>query len=297
MMRFEFGWNHGNFSTPRVLLTIGLVLSLFFLGNLILILAYPKALGAPTMEDLVAYFGNEKLFILEMLPFLLGLIGFFIAIKWIHKSDWKHWFTARAQVDVKRVVIAFFSWSLLIVIPTLIELLIYPDRYTWNFKAGPFFLTVLLLLVFLPFQVLFEELMFRSFIFQGLTKRTNSVWFAVGMSGIMFGLMHLGNPEVLAHGYWLLWIYITLGVALGFFTMMNQGLEVAFGFHLANNLITGLLVTSSDQAFQTNALLKMESLHVDIGSFLWLFVSLVVFYLFMARQFSWSPWREKANNE
>jgi len=139
MMSFEFGWNHGNFSTPRVLLTIGLVLSLFFLGNLILILAYPKALGAPTMEDLVAYFGNEKLFILEMLPFLLGLIGFFIAIKWIHKSDWKHWVTARAQVDVKRVVIAFFSWSLLIVIPTLIELLIYPDRYTWNFKAGPFF--------------------------------------------------------------------------------------------------------------------------------------------------------------
>jgi len=113
----------------------------------------------------------------------------------------------------------------------------------------------------------------------------------------MFGLMHLGNPEVLAHGYWLLWIYITLGVALGFFTMMNQGLEVAFGFHLANNLITGLLVTSSDQAFQTNALLKMESLHVDIGSFLWLFVSLVVFYLFMARQFRWNPWRYKANNE
>lgn len=297
MMRFEFGWNHGSFNTPRVLLTIALVLSLFFLGNLILIFAYPKALGAPTMEGLVAYFGNEKLFILEMLPFLFGLIGFFIAIKWIHKSNWKQWLTARAQIDVKRVVIAFFSWSLLIVIPTLIELLIYPDRYTWNFKAGPFFLTFLLLLVFLPFQVLFEELMFRGFIFQGLTKRTNSVWFAMVMSGIMFGLMHLGNPEVLAHGYWLLGIYITLGVALGFFTMLNQGLEVAFGFHLANNLITGLLVTSSDQAFQTNALLKMESLHVDFGSFLWLFVSLVVFYAVMARKLSWSPWRYKANNE
>ena len=139
MMRFEFGWNHGNFSTPRVLLTIGLVLSLFFLGNLILILAYPKALGAPTMEDLVAYFGNEKLFILEMLPFLLGLIGFFIAIKWIHKSDWKHWVTARAQVDVKRVVIAFFSWSLLIVIPTLLNCLSILIAILGILKRGHFF--------------------------------------------------------------------------------------------------------------------------------------------------------------
>jgi membrane protease YdiL (CAAX protease family) len=112
----------------------------------------------------------------------------------------------------------------------------------------------------------------------------------------MFGLMHIGNPEVTAQGYWLLGIYITLGIALSLIAFLDQGIEIPFGFHLANNFVTGILVTSSDQAFQTKALLKMDSLDFTVASFAWLLVSLAIFLLVVSRRFRWKELRVKRNN-
>jgi membrane protease YdiL (CAAX protease family) len=171
-----------------------------------------------------------------------------------------------------------------------------PSKYSYNFDLNSFVLMCVLLIVCLPFQVLLEEVLFRSFIFQGLMKRTKSAALAVLLSGVMFGLMHMGNPEVKTHGSILLVSYVTLGIVMSLMAFLDQGIEVPFGFHLANNFITAILVTSSDQAFQTPALLSMKSLDVSVSSFAWLFASLLVFMGLASVCFGWHKIRVNRNN-
>src|SRR5690554_7784922 len=48
--------------------------------------------------------------------------------------------------------------------------------------------------------------------------------------------------------------YIGCGFLLGIMTLMDDGLELALGFHAANNLIGALIVTSDAAVFQTDAI-------------------------------------------
>ena len=295
MRKFESAWDNGDFSFAKVFLTLLLVFGAFILGNMPLMLLYPSDRGQ-TMVDLVAYFGFSSLFLLQMIPFVLGLLGLVTSAKYVHKTSPLAWFTSRNKIDINRIVFSFFLWALLVIIPTIIDWLLFPSTYTVQSDFLPFLETFFLLAVCLPFQVLFEELLFRGFIFQGLAKRTKSAIFAVIVSGIMFGMMHIGNPEVRSEGFGLLGIYITLGVSISLMAWLDQGIEIAFGFHLANNFITGILVTSEDQAFQTHALLKMESLNLSFGSILILLLSILIFFVVCYKRFHWGSWFSLRNN-
>ena len=79
---------------------------------------------------------------------------------------------------------------------------------------------------------------------QGLGLVMRNAWFPLLFTSITFGLMHIANPEVEKLGYSLLIYYIGTGLFLGITTLMDDGLELALGFHTANNLFTALLVTS-----------------------------------------------------
>jgi len=231
-----------------------------------------------------------------MIPFFVGIVAFVISARFIHKTSVRSWISARPTIDGRRLLFSFGLWALLIIVPTMIDWYRYPTKYEFQAIDFQFFTSFTLLAICLPFQVFFEELMFRAFIFQGITKRTKSVFIAVLLSGVMFGLMNIGNPEVSAHGYGLLGIYIALGVSISLMAFLDQGLEIAFGFHLANNFITGILVTSADQAFQTHALLKMESLNLSLGSILMLLLSILIFFVVCYKRFQWGSWFSLRNN-
>lgn len=295
MRRFEHAWDAGDFSALKVFLTLLLVLGGFLLGNFPLNMLYPSD-GGRTMSDLVSFFGFKTLFILQMIPFFVGIVAFVISARFIHKTSIRSWISARPTIDGRRLLFSFGLWALLIIVPIMIDWYRYPTKYEFQAIDFQFFTSFTLLAICLPFQVFFEELMFRAFIFQGITKRTKSVFIAVLLSGVMFGLMHIGNPEVSAHGYGLLGIYIALGISISLMAFLDQGLEIAFGFHLANNFITGILVTSSDQAFQTHALLKVDSLDVSFASTSVLLLSLLLFLLICYRRFQWRQVFANRNN-
>ena len=79
---------------------------------------------------------------------------------------------------------------------------------------------------------------------------------------------------------------------------MDEGIELAIGFHAANNLFTALLVTSSWTAFQT------ESILIDISEpslGIELVLSLVVLYplflFIMSNKYAWSQWKSKLTSK
>ena len=88
--------------------------------------------------------------------------------------------------------------------------------------------------------------------------------------------------------------YVGTGLFLGILTLMDEGIELALGFHAANNIMTALFVTSSWTVFQT------ESILIDISeptlggeTFFSLFILYPGFIFLMSKKFDWSGWKSK----
>ena len=65
---------------------------------------------------------------------------------------------------------------------------------------------------------------------------TRNRWLPLVITSVFFGLFHSTNPEVAEMGFSVMIFYIGTGLLLGIMTLMDDGLELALGFHLGNNL-------------------------------------------------------------
>jgi membrane protease YdiL (CAAX protease family) len=129
---------------------------------------------------------------------------------------------------------------------------------------------------------------------QGFANLARNKWFPLVMTSGIFGLMHLINPEVTKMGHGIMIFYIGTGLFLGIITLMDEGMELALGFHAANNLIGALLVTSDWSAFQTHSILKDVS-EPTFGFDVILPVILIypILLIIFGRKYNWSNWKEK----
>ena len=129
---------------------------------------------------------------------------------------------------------------------------------------------------------------------QGLALVTKSRLLSFLLPAILFGLMHMANPEVVKIGPIIMIYYIGTGLFLGILTIMDEGLELALGFHAANNLIGALLVTADWTAFQTHSILKDVS--EPSGSFeiiLPIFVIFPILLFIFSKIYKWKNWKQK----
>ncbi|MEX0361926.1 MAG: CPBP family glutamic-type intramembrane protease, partial [Allomuricauda sp.] len=114
------------------------------------------------------------------------------------------------------------------------------------------------------------------------------------ITSVLFGVMHAANPEVEKLGMGIMVYYIGTGLFLGILTLMDEGLELALGFHAANNLITALLVTADWTAFQTNSIYKDISDPVmGYDVLVPIFVVFPLLLWFFGKKYKWTNWKDK----
>ena len=237
---------------------------------------------------------NLSLFLL-LLSFAIGLVVVFLVVKYIHKQTLRSLTTSRAKIDWSRFWFAFLIWGVTTACFILLEYYSSPENYTFNFKPIPFLILVLISVVFIPLQTSFEEYLFRGYLMQGLGVLAKNRWVPLIFTSTIFGLLHIANPEIDKLGYVLLVHYIGTGFLLGIMTLMDEGLELALGFHAANNLIAALLLTADWTAFQTHSILKdisdPEMSNVEV--FFPVFVIYPIILIVFAKKYNWSNWKEK----
>lgn len=238
---------------------------------------------------------NLNLFLM-LLSFAIGLVGIFIAIKALHKQTITHLTTSRPKIDWKRVFFAFFFWGILSSGLTLLDYFMSPDDYVVNFKLGPFLILCVIAIIMVPLQTSFEEYLFRGYLMQGIGVLTKTKWVPLITTSLIFGLLHIANPEVKQLGYVIMVYYIGTGLFLGIMTLMDEGMELALGFHAANNLFTALLVTADWTAFQTHSILKDMSNPTEAGFidvFLPVFVMFPILLFIFSKKYKWTNWKDK----
>lgn len=290
---FHEGW--------RYFLGIFIVFILWqFIGGLPLIAALlikSDSLAIFASGDLGTFskvLGSNLFLFLMLLSFAIGLFFLFLFIKFFHKQSITSFTTSRPKVDWKRVFFSFLIWGFLSAAFVFIDILLEPQDYQWNFELIPFLILFLIALLMIPIQTSMEEYYIRGYMMQGIGLVAKNRWIPLLSTSLIFGLMHLFNPEVSKLGYGILVFYIGTGFLLGIMTLMDEGLELALGFHAANNLITALLVTADWTAFQTNSLYRDVS-DPTLG---WdVFIPVLVIYpillYLLAKKYKWTNWKDK----
>lgn len=234
-------------------------------------------------------------FLIEMLiPFIVGLALLFLWVKFIHKQTLTSLTTSRQKIDWKRVFFAFALWSTITIVITGIDILVAPQDYILNFRWEPFLYLVIIALLLIPIQTSFEEYLFRGYMMQGIGIMARNRWVPLFITSVLFGLMHLGNPEVGKLGYGIMIYYIGTGFFLGIMTLMDEGLELALGFHASNNLVTALLITADSTAFQVDAIYKNVA-EPDLGfdAFLPVFVVFPILLYVFSKKYQWKNWKQR----
>ncbi len=238
---------------------------------------------------------NLNLFLM-LLGFGGMLLGVFISAKLLHKNSIRELTTSRKKIDWSRVFYSFAIWGLITVPLILIDTtFISPENYQWNFNFNSFIILFAIVIVFIPIQTSAEEYLFRGYLMQGIGVISGNRWLPLLFTSVAFGLMHYANPEIDKLGNMVYVFYIGSGLFAGIMTLMDEGMELALGWHAANNTFAALLVTADWTALQTHSIYKdisdPQTLPVDEVIVPVLFFGVVL--LIFSRKYGWSDWRGK----
>lgn len=284
----------------KYLLGLAIIITASFLGQmpmLGLILfqtlfsgkTYPK-----TDTELLHFFEpNLNLFLL-LFSYVVVLVGIYFIVRSLHHQKFLSIVTVRKQVDWKRVLFSFSIWSVFVVASTLVTYYLNPSDFENNFQPIPFLILFIIAILLVPIQTSVEELVFRGYLMQGFGNLAKNKWIPLVTTSVIFGLLHIFNPEVSKLGNIIMVYYIGTGLLLGIMTLMDDGMELALGFHAANNLISALLITSDWSAFQTYSIFKDVS-EPEAG-FDIIFPVVVIYPMLLAifgYKYNWSGWKEK----
>jgi len=242
-------------------------------------------------QDLFSKLPSNPTLFLILLPFAVVLPFIYLVVTRLHQRSFLSLITSRDRVDYKKILFSFFLWGTVSALMVIFDYMMSPEDYVWNFKPLTFLILLLISVVMIPLQTSMEELIFRGYLMQGFGVLFKNRWMPLLITSILFGLLHIWNPEIDKLGIHLIWYYISTGLFLGVITLMDEGIELALGFHAANNLVTALLVTASWTAFQTESLL-IDNSEPSLG--MELIFTLAVIYpllaLIFAKKYQWKNW-------
>ncbi len=236
---------------------------------------------------------NLTLFLM-LLSFAVGLLGLYLIVKYMHRQPFITLTTSRKKTDWGRIWFGFGLIAVTMIVVTAIDYYSNPEDYVWNFNLVPFLILAAIAIVMIPLQTSFEEYLFRGYLMQGIGVLAKNKWLPLVITSVIFGGLHLANPEVEKLGNIIMIYYIGTGFFLGIMTLMDEGMELALGFHAGNNLITALLVTTDWTVFQTHSILKdISEPSAGIDVIAPVLVLYPIFLAIMAWRYKWSGWGEK----
>ena len=246
------------------------------------------------MDEMTRKIGVNGTFVALICPHALLLLTVLFYNQFIQNNSLRILTTSRPKIDWNRIFFAFGLWSLFTIVTVVASYYFSPKDFVFNFNPEKFAVFAVLAILFIPLQTSFEEYLFRGHMLQGLGLATKMRWIPLLVTSFLFGIMHIANPEVDKLGYIIMFYYIGTGLFLGILTLMDEGLELALGFHAANNLVGALLITSDWTAFQTHSILKdISEPNAGFQIFVPILVIFPILLYIFAIKYKWTNWKEK----
>jgi uncharacterized protein len=219
-------------------------------------------------------------YIVLNLSMVLLLVCLVLAVRLEHKRPLFSLITPNWSIDWKKFGKSFGVFFGLVAFGTVVEYVLHPAAFQFNPNASRVLMFAPVVLILTPIQTTTEELLFRGYLLQmtGLLTRNRGV--LVVISGALFVLPHLANPELEAGFLTVSLYYFACGCFLTLVTLKSNGLEMAMGIHAAINLFVALIVNYSKSALKSESI--FFSTEIDpVFSLISFCVGAIVFYLIM----------------
>lgn len=163
---------------------------------------------------------------------------------------------------------------------SLVEAILYPGRYVFTPDLNAYLPIAIASLILVPLQTTSEEFFFRGYLLQHAGLRIKNIVALGFLSGFLFTLPHLANPEVVESGALMLLFYFAIGAFLVVITLRDNGLELALGVHAGNNLFSTLFASYTNDVFQMPVLFSVTKFDMAYN-LITLFLGMLVFYILM----------------
>lgn len=214
---------------------------------------------------------EDVFLLLVLLPFAAGLVTLLAGVKLLHRrAPSSLVYGARGRVRWGRMAVAAAAWTALLALGDVVGYLADPANYTLVLDLEALLPILPVVVALIPLQIAFEELSLRGYLHQELSAATGAPWLGVAASTLLFGALHFFNPEVRAFGLpAMATYYLGVGLFLAVLSVLDDGLELALGVHLATNLYNVLLVNYAGSTLPTSSLVRTDD--VDVGLMLGLF--------------------------
>ena len=225
-----------------------------------------------------------------LITFVPLFLGTLFAYRFILGVKLRYLFSTTGRFRWWRVSLGFWVWVLLAGGPVVISIAGQSEAYRFSFDPLTFLPYFLVAIVLLPIQTTAEELFFRGWIIQWAAKRAGNILWLSTLSGVLFSVPHLVNPEAAGNILGAFFGYFSVGFALGWVTVRDRSLEVAIGAHMSNNLFAALIVGYEGGALPAEALYVTDAL--EWGSSNLISLLIVPLFILLTR-----PGRPKAKKE
>lgn len=274
-----------------LIVLLGAFLIMNFIGGIpLMIFMFKQTLQTGAIPDSNSLSASLNMnFFLMMFVFAVGLFATVLLIRVLHKRSFPETVNGTKKVRWGRCFFGFGIWFGLSLIYMAIGYYLEPEQYTFQLEWSTFIPLFFLVIIMVPLQTTYEELTFRGYLAQGVGAWTKSRWMVVVLPGILFGLMHVANPEVSEFGFWkMMPQYILFGLIWGLAAVLDDGIELPMGMHAAQNISGCLLMTHESSALQTPA---MFSVTIDDFNFIeetvvMLLTGIIVIIICM-RKYNW----------
>lgn len=213
--------------------------------------------------------------------FVFTSIGFLLSLNKLHRKPLTSVMTGFEKFRFKRFWFAFAIWGGLLLVTLVVSYLTDPSDLKLDFHPVGFVISFLMLFFLMPIQTGFEETFFRGYLVQGLSMIFKNGIVPVIITSLLFAAAHMSNPEVEKHGWPIMFTYYLLfAFFMACLTLLDEGLELAFGIHFANNFISSILVNSHDSVIKTYSVFESDAQDPYQEVILWLCMAAITFAIF-----------------
>nr|WP_321410671.1 type II CAAX endopeptidase family protein [uncultured Carboxylicivirga sp.] len=265
-----------------------------FIGGipLLIIVALKGGIGsiANGVIDFNAIGVNSSLGLaLVVLPFIASFFTLMLLVKPLHQRTFIQVINGRSKVRIRRIIYGFIIWGIIITFATFYDYYMNIGNYQVRFDIQKLLTLVLVSFLFLPFQTFFEEIFVRGYLAQGVGALTRNRIAVLIIPSMAFALLHILNPEVEKHGFWLMMSqYFSIGLILAITSVLDDGVELAMGAHAANNIFISIFVTTESSALQTDSLLRNMNDVVSWSDLYTVLLAGTVFIGFFGFKYKWT---------
>lgn len=282
----------GDNSFWKVLITSALTMGVFILNLIYFLMSSPEDMQAA--YDLMDGVNKHVMLIANLGIFIPILILLFLLVRFLHQRSILSLTTSRPKVDFKRIIFAFSMVAIFTLVTFTISYFMAPEDYVLQFDAKNFTILFILSALLFPFQIGLEEYLFRGYLMQQIGIIAKNRWVPLIITSVLFGVFHSANPEVAEMGPIVMIFYIGTGLILGIMTLMDEGMELALGFHLGNNFLAATLVTAEYSALQTDAVFMSVAESATLSEIVApVFIVYPIFLAILAYTYKWKNWKKK----